>query len=40
MTLAVAMGIDVAAVLGPGLGDELAPAFRIALVPGGDVRRR
>jgi len=37
MTLAVAMGIDVAAVLGPGLGDELAPAFRIALVPGGDV---
>jgi hypothetical protein len=37
VTLAVAMGIDVAAVLGPSRGDELAATFRIAFVPGGDV---
>jgi hypothetical protein len=31
------MGIDIASFLGPGGGDEFAPALRIALVPGGEV---
>jgi len=31
------MRVDIAAVLGPGCGDEFTATFRIALVPGGDV---
>jgi hypothetical protein len=31
------VGVNIASFLGPGRGDELAPTFRIAFVPGGEV---